>query len=111
MATTYVQAACVLHNFLLQDADRDPFVQYMEVKSQTALKEAWDLNVSGLQGVPRIHGYHSGMEPHAVRNIFAMYFTSKEGHIPWKDEYACVQDLLHDETAPMQWQQKSVSIL
>ena len=40
MATTYVQAACVLHNFLLQDADRDPFVQYMEVKSQTALKEA-----------------------------------------------------------------------
>ena len=47
MATLCVQAAAVLHNYLIKDAD--PFVQEMEAKVEAALKEARDLNVSGLQ--------------------------------------------------------------
>ncbi len=40
-----------------------------------------------------MYSYHSGMEARAVRNIFASYFTSKEGHVPWQDEYAHADDL------------------
>ncbi len=52
MASVCVQAACVLHNFLLKDTDL--FVQEMENKAQKALQEARDQNISGLAGVSRI---------------------------------------------------------
>ncbi len=97
IATTCVQAACILHNFLLQDMERDPFVQDMEARLQKSLKEAWDLNVSGLHGIPRVRGFHSGMEPRAVRNIFTTYFMSKEGCVPWQEQYVHVDDLPNDK--------------
>ncbi len=50
MATSCVQAACVLHNFLVKDSD--PFMQQMKAKAQAALQEARSQNVSGLPGVP-----------------------------------------------------------
>ena len=96
MATMCVQAACVLHNFLLKDTD--PFVQEIKAKAQHALKEACAQNISGLSGIPGMCGYHSGMEARAVHNIFATYFTSREGHIPWQDEYARVEDLELEDT-------------
>lgn len=74
MARVCVQAACILHNFLLKDTDH--FVQEMENKTQQALQEARGMNVSGLAGVSLVQGYHSGMEARAVRNIFASYFSS-----------------------------------
>lgn len=92
MATKCVQVAAILHNFLFKDSD--PFVQEMEGKVENALKETRDLNVSGLRGVPRMRGYYSGIEARAVRNIFASYFSSREGHVPWQDHYACVEDLI-----------------
>ena len=91
VATICVQAAAVLHNFLIKDSD--PFVQNIEAKLEISLQEARDLNVSGLKDIPRICGYHLGMEAWAVRNIFTMYFTSWEGHVPWQDEYSWVADL------------------
>ncbi len=94
MATKCVQAACVLHNFLMRDSN--PLVLAMENKAEQALKKAWDLNVSGLKGIPKMRGFHSGMELWAVRNIFTTYFCSKEGHIPWQDQYACADDLEDD---------------
>ncbi len=42
-------------------------------------------------------GYHAGMEARGVRNIFAAYFSSNEGHVPWQDEYVWVQDLDDDK--------------
>ncbi len=41
-------------------------------------------------------GYHSGMQAHAVHNIFTAYFPSREGHVPWQDVYAHVDDLQDD---------------
>ncbi len=38
MATICIQAACVLHNFLVKNSD--PFVQQIEVRAHTALQEA-----------------------------------------------------------------------
>ena len=49
MATVCVEATCVLHNFLLKDSDT--LVQEIEAKTQQALEEARDLNVSRLAGV------------------------------------------------------------
>ena len=80
MASLCVQAAYVLHNFLLCDSDQ--FVQEIEAKLEKELKDTHDLNVSGLAGVLHMHGFHSSMEARAVRNIFASYFTSKEDHVP-----------------------------
>ena len=91
VATICVQAAAVLHNFLMKDSD--PFVQHIEAKLEKSLQEARDLNVSGIKGILRMRGYNSGMEAQAVQNIFASYFSSKEGHIPWQDEYVRVEDL------------------
>ena len=94
VATICVQVAAVLHNFLLKDID--PFVQQVEARTQQLLQEARDLNISGLKGIPKMYGYHAGMEARAVHNIFTAYFSSKEGHVPWQVEYTCVQDL-HDK--------------
>ncbi len=91
MASLCIQAACVLHNYLLKDLD--PFVQEVEAKLQKYLKDTCDLNISGLAGVPQMCGFHAGMEARAVRNIFASYFTSREGHVPWQDYFAYVDDL------------------
>ena len=38
------------------------------------------------------------MEARAVRNIFASYFTSQEGHVPWQDTYMHVEDLVDDNS-------------
>ncbi len=83
-AIKVIKAACVLHNFLTTDSD--PFVLDAERKMQAALQEARSLNISGLQNVPRLHGFHSGIDACGVWNIFATYFSSKEGPAPWQDK-------------------------
>ncbi len=48
---------------------------------------------TGLLPLPLLPGYHTSFEACQTRNLFAMYFHSKEGYIPWQDKCAHVTDL------------------
>ncbi len=54
------------------------------------------MNISGLRNVLQLRGFHTSTDAHGVHNIFAAYFSSKEGHVPWQDKYAHVDDLEND---------------
>ena len=103
MASVLVKAACMLHNFLVKP--NDPLVQAMEVKLNAELEQdrqdchEWNYRKLseddvGLQPVAPLPGYHTSKEAHQSRNLFATYFQSKEGYIPWQDKYSCITDLL-----------------
>ena len=94
-ATKVIKAVCVLHNFLIRG--NYPFVLDAECKLQTALHEARTLNISGLHNVPRLRGFHTSTDACGVWNIFAAYFSSREGHVPWQDKYTHVDDLVDEE--------------
>ncbi len=88
-ATSTIKAAYVLHNFLVQD----PFVQASVEKMNTQLQAARRQCNCGMLPFPNLPGYHTSTEARQVWNIFATYFCSKEGFVPWQDKAAHISDL------------------
>ncbi len=48
---------------------------------------------AGLVPLPPLPRYHTGLEAQQAQNLFAVYFWSKEGYIPWQDKFARDTDL------------------
>ncbi len=106
IASSLVKAACVLHNFLAKP--NDPLVQSMEAKLNAELENERHERKeqkfakkheddAGLIPILPLPGYHTGQEARQTCNLFATYFHSAEGYIPWQDKSTCVTDL------PDQW--------
>ncbi len=104
VATTCVKAASVLHNFLIKT--NDPLIQAMEAKLTTELEKdreemkewnykKWSADdvAVGLFDILPHPGYHTVKEARQVCNLFATYFRSPGGYIPWQDKCTRVTDL------------------
>ena len=64
-----------------------------EAKLHANIMQTRVQNEKGLHSMRTLPGYHTGMDAMHIHNMFAAYFCSQEGHIPWQDEYAMVTDL------------------
>ncbi len=102
VASLLVKSACMLHNFLAKP--NNPLVQAMEAKLnaelETECKERRDCNFAKknqddarLLPIPPLPGYHTGQNARQTRNLFATYFRSAEGYIPWQDKSMHVTDI------------------
>lgn len=69
-AVDIVKACCVLHNYV---RDRDG---YNPQDTLTIGESIWD--------VPNSHSIRGGLSANAIRNLFADYFLSEKGTVPWQ---------------------------
>ncbi|XP_077557338.1 uncharacterized protein LOC144172535 [Haemaphysalis longicornis] len=88
-----IKAACILHNFLTVENTHSQAYMDSEDRFGNIVAGRWRQNLQGVQGndamqhffpLESTHSRNFASDPAGVRNLFASYFCSAAGEVPWQ---------------------------
>ena len=80
-ADKIIQAACCLHNYLMEEKAVEQIYEDLNPNREPFLDEA---GVACLY-LPRLQGYRTSEDAQGVRDIFKAYFNSPQGRVSWQE--------------------------
>ena len=83
MTQLLVQATVVLHNFIRDPSEdiRAVYNRHVAISDGPAVGQN-----SGIQDLLNLRGSHASKETTRIRDLYAEYFRSPHGSVPWQDE-------------------------